>query len=278
MKKTYLLALLLFALQNTYCQDTIQLKDVVISDKKTNRKEIKTILEKIRYNLRKNYNLGYVDYATKHFSVKDNRDTLVNKVMVNHLDIETLDQFYIHYMLLEDPNNPFYTDTSPYFNYQPHNDSWLSLSIFYDSLHVIDFDFFHLSYNYKYEMSKIDNVTTVQFTTDKYFCGYFTFNNNNFNIIRIAFKNTKPYKYYSDSSPRNPVFKHPEFESEWNYNKVTVLLDFKEMDDGRLLLKKLDAMQELTNFEYRRYNRNNDLIVQDRNSKFHTTLSMRLLE
>lgn len=277
MKKACLL-LLLFALQNSYCQDTIQLKDVVISDKKAHRKEIKTILEKIRYNLRKNYNLGHVDYTTNHFSVKDDRDTLVNRVMIHHLDIKTLDQFYIHYMLLDDPKNPFHTDTSPYFNYQPYNNPWLSLSVFYDSLHVIDFDFFHLSYNYKYEISKIGDITTVQFTTNKYFCGYFTFDNKTFNLIRIAFKNTKPYQYYSDSSPRNPVFKHPEFESEWNYNKVAVLLDFKEMDNGRLLLKKLDAMQELTNFECRRYNRNNDLIVQDRNSKFHTTLSMRLID
>lgn len=276
MKKTYLIALLFFGLQNSYCQDTIHLKDVAISDKKSNRKEIKTILEKIRYNLRKNYNLGNVDYASKHFSVKDNSDTLVNRVMLNHLDIKVLDQFYIHYMLLDDPKNPFHTDTSPYFNYQPHSDSWLSLSIFYDSLHVIDFDFFHLSYNYKYEISKIDDVTTVQFTADKYFCGYFTFNNKNFNLIRIAFKNTKPYKCYSDSSPRNSIYK--QFESEWNYNKVTILLDFKEIDNGRLLLEKLSAMQELTNFAYRRYGVNNTIIAQDPNSKFYTTLSMRLIE
>jgi hypothetical protein len=275
MKKTYLLVFFLFALQNSYCQDTIHLKDVAISKKMSNKKEIKTILEKIRYNLRKNYNLGYVDYATKHFSVKDNSDTLVNRTMVNHLDIETLDQFYIHYMLLDDPKNPFHTDTSPYLNYQPYNNPWLSLSIFYDSLHVIDFDFFHLSYNYKYEISKIDNVTTVQFTANKYFCGYFTFNNKNYNLIRIAFKNTKPYMYYVDSSPKGF---NPEFESEWNYKKVTILVDFKEMDNGRLLLKKLDAMQLLTNFKYCRYNVNHNLIAQDTNSKFYTTLSMRLLE
>jgi hypothetical protein len=275
MKKSYLFVLLLFALQNSFCQDTIHLKDVVISDKKTNRKEIKTILEKIRYNLRKNYNLGYVDYATKHFSVKDNSDTLVNRLMVNHLDIKTLDQFYIHYMLLDDPNNLFHTDISPYFNYQPQNNSWLSLSIFYDSLHVINFDFFHLSYNYKYKISKIDDITTVQFTANKYFCGYFTYNNKNFNLIRIAFKNIKPYEYNINSRYLN---NQPEFESKWNYNKVTVLLDFKEMDNGRLLLKKLDAIQEITNFAYRRYNVNNTIIAQDTNSKFYTTLSMQLFE
>lgn len=278
MKKKYILVLLLFVLQNSYCQDTIQLKDVFISDKKTNRKEIKTILEKIRYNLKKNYNLGYVDYTTKHFSVKDNSDTLVNKAMVNHLDIKTLNQFYIHYMLLDDPKNPFHTDTSPYLNYQPDNNPWLSLSIFYDSLHVIDFDFFYMSYNYKYEISKKDDITTVQFTADKYFCGYFTFNNKNFNLIRIAFKNTKPYQYYSDSSRRHSIYRQPEFESEWNYNKVTVLLDFKEIDNGRLLLEKLSAKQELTNFAYRRYGVNNTIIAQDPNSKFYTTLSLRLIE
>jgi hypothetical protein len=273
MKKTYLLVLLFFAFQNSYCQDTIYLKDIAISKKISNKKEIKTILEKIRYNLRKNYNQGSVNYATSHFSVKDDSDTLVNRVMINQLDIKTLDQFYIHYMLLDDPKNPFQTDTSPYLDYQPDNNPWLSLSIFYDSLHVIDFDFFHLSYNYKYEISKIGDVTTVQFIANKYFCGYFTFNNKTFNIIRIAFKNTKPYMYYVHS-----YLEYKQFESEWNYNKVTVLLDFKEMDNGRLLLKKLDAMQELTNFAYRRYGANNTIIAQDTNSKFYTTLSMRLLE
>lgn len=272
MKKTYLIALLFFGLQNSYCQDTIHLKDVAISDKKSNRKEIKTILEKIRYNLRKNYNLGNVDYASKHFSVKDNSDTLVNRVMLNHLDIKVLDQFYIHYMLLDDPKNPFHTNTSPYLNYQPDNNPWLSLSIFYDSLHVIDFDFFHLSYNYKYEISKIGDVTTVQFTADKYFCGYFTFNNKTFNIIRIAFKNTKPYMYYVHS-----YLEYKQFESEWNYNKITVLLDFKELNNGRLLLKKLRAMQELTNFAYKKYGVNNTIIAQDTISKFYTTLSMQLI-
>ncbi|MDR6845674.1 hypothetical protein [Flavobacterium granuli] len=287
MKKIFLLFALIFAFQFCYSQeneinkDTISLKEVLIK-KGSNRKEMKAIIKKIKYNLRENYNLGSINYLMNHFSIKDDSDTLVNSKTIKKLEIKVLSQFNIHSMLIDDPKKSFDIDTSPYARFEPNisnNDHLLSLSIFYNSLHVNDFDFFDMSRDYKYKISKEGDVTTVTFIATRFYSGYFSFNNINYNLIRIAFKNTKPYDYYSWGYQGISSESGFEFESQWKYNKVTVLLDFIETDKGRLLLKKMDAMEELTQFEFKRHLSNSKRVIdQDRNIKFYTTLSMRILD
>lgn len=285
MKKLYPLFVLLFIFQfcfsqeKTIVRDTIGLNEVIIK-KELNSKPILAIIKKIKFNLRNNYNLGTLNYLTEHFSVKDDKDTLMNRKMINNLDLKILSQSNIKSLLLNSPNNPFHTDTSPYSRFQTsasNSDYWLALSIFYSSLKVIDFDFFDTKRSYKYKISREEKITTVTFTSDQYYSGYFSFNNTNYNLIRIAFKNTNPYDYYSWGHQNNSS--DFEFKSKWKYNRMTVLLDFGETEAGRLLLKKLDAMEELTQFEFKRYStESNRVIDQDRNIKFYTYLNMRLLE
>ena len=259
-------------------KDTIALKEIVIK-KDSNRKEMAAIIKKIKHNLRENYETEYVNYLTNHFSLHDRTDTLVNRKMLNVLKIKSLDNENISWMLDGDPSNPFHRVTSPYLEFEPKEKqgNWLALSIFYDSLKVIDFDFFDMTKNYKYEIVKGATVTTVKFTAPRYYSGYFSFYNVNYNLIRIAFKNTNPYDYYINGYTGN-VNRILEFTSQWSYNKVTILLDFIETDKGKLLLKKLDAMQELTNFRSTRYDYPGHVIARDFNSKFYTTLSMRLFD
>ena len=273
MKKLYLSLILILCLQITYSQDTINnLKEVVIEKKGSIKKEIASIIKKIKYNLRENYEAENVNYFIKHFSLKDKRDTLVNRKIFNNFKIKILSQNYISWMLSGDPHNSFHKDTSPYSEFEPSSDDvhWLALSIFYDSLKVVDFDFFNIYNNYKYEISKVDDITTVRFTAHKYYTGYFSFNNKNYNLIRIVFMNTIPYDYYVSDN-------HFEFASKWKYNKVTIKLDFMETNKGKLLLANLDAMQELTNFKFTRYDYSRKIIAQDFNSKFYTTLQMKII-
>lgn len=266
-----------FSQERSIFKDTIGLNEVIVK-KELNRKEIIEIIKKIKHNLKENYNLNPINYLTNHFSVKDEKDTLVNRKTINNLNAKYLNQTNIFSMLLDDPTNPFHTDTTPYSRFIPiaiSSQYWLALSIFYDSLHVINFNFFENISNYTYKISKLDNVTKVTFTASRFYNGYFTFNNSNYNLIRIAFVNTKPYDYYSWGYEGN-LF---EFESHWKYNKVTILLDFAETDEGKLLLTKLDAMEELTQFEFKRYLPNSKRVIdQGRNIKFYTTLNMRILE
>ena len=268
-----------FSQENTITKDTIGLNEVIIK-KESNRKEIKRIITKIKDNLWNNYNVGTLNYLTEHFSVKDDKDTLVNRKMVNNLDLKILSQSNIKSLLLDSPKNPFHTNTSPYSRFQTNasnSDYWLALSIFYDSLHVLEFDFFDTSRSYKYQISKEENITTVTFTANRYYSGYFSFNNSNYNLIRIAFKNTIPYDYYSWGYQNNSF--NFEFKSQWKYNRVTILLDFTTTPEGKLLLAKLNAMQELTQFQFKRYfPDSNRVIDQDKNIKFYTTLNMRILE
>ena len=268
-----------FSQENTITKDTIGLNEVIIK-KESNRKEIIGIIKKIKYNVRNNYNQGALNYLTEHFSVKDDKDTLVNRKMINNLDLKILSQSNIKSLLLDSPENPFHTDTSPYSRFQTtasNSDYWLALSIFYDSLHVLDFDFFDTSRSYKYQISKEEDITTVTFTANRYYSGYFSFNNTNYNLIRIAFRNTKPFDWYYWGLEGNPQYF--EFYSHWKYDKVTILLDFAETDKGRLLLTKLDAMEELTQFEFKRYFPGSKRVIdQDKNIKFYTTLNMRILE
>jgi hypothetical protein len=287
MKKSYPLFIILtlftfqfcFSQENTITKDTIGLNEVIIK-KESNRKQIIAIIKKIKNNLRNNYDLNSHNYTTEHFSIKDHKDTLVNRKMINNLDLKILSQSNLESILLNSSKNPFHTNTSPYFRFEPSatNDNyWLALSIFYDSLHVLDFDFFDTSRSYKYQISKEENITTVTFTANRYYSGYFSFNNTNYNLIRIAFKNTQPYSYYINAyegKKNNNVF-----ESQWKYNRVTILLDFTTTPEGKLLLAKLNAMQELTQFQFKRYLLDPKRIVdQDKNIKFYTTLNMRILE
>jgi hypothetical protein len=268
-----------FSQENSIPKDTIGLHEVIIP-KEVSRKEMKTILKKIKYNLNNNYYQGFKNYQTNHLSVKNDKDTLVNQKTVNNLDLRILSQSNLEQLLLNSPNNPFKTNTSLYSRFQTNNinsNYWLALSIFYDSLHVLNFDFFDLSWNYKYKIIKVGNITTVSFTASKYFSGNFSFNNTNYNLIQIDFKNTSPY-YYNQYGLQNNS-SEIEFESHWIYNNVSFLLDFKETPEGKLILAKLDAMQELTQFEFKRYlPQPKRVIDQDKNIKFYTILNMKILE
>jgi hypothetical protein len=284
MKKNYILLILLCSFQFCFSQktdlakDTIGLNEVIIK-KESNRKEIIKIIKKIKYNLRNNYNLGALNYLTEHFSLKDDKDTLVNRKIVNNLDLKVLSQSNIKSILLDSPKNPFHTDTSPYYRFEPiatNNDHWLALLIFYDSLHVIDFDFFDASRGYKYKISREGDITKVNFTAKNYYSGYFSFNNTNYNLMRIAFKNTQPYSCYTDAYEGNE--RNIVFESQWKFNRVTILLDFKTTQEDKLLLTKLNAMQELTQFEFKKYLPDSKTVIdQGSNMKFYTTLNMRAL-
>lgn len=285
MKKLFLLLIFFNYFQICYSQeinlmkDTIGLNEVIVK-KESNRKEIISIIKKIKNNLRNNYDLNYQNYITEHFSLKDDKDTLINRKMINNLNLKILSYTNIKSNLLNSPNNPFHVDNSPYFRFQSsdsNSDYWLALSIFYDSLKVIDFDFFDTSRGYKYSISIEEEITTVKFSSSRYYSGYFSFNNINYNLIRIAFKNTIPYDYYSWGYHNNSM--NFEFKSQWKYNRVTILLDFISTQEGKLLLSKLNAMQELTQFQFKRFlSDSNQIIDQDRNIKFYTTLSMKILE
>ncbi|TRX08433.1 hypothetical protein FNW12_04105 [Flavobacterium gawalongense] len=278
MKKLYLSLTLIFCLQITYSQDTINnLKEVIIGQKESNRKEMIAILKKIKYNLRENYEQRDINYLTNHFVLKDNKDTLVNRRMLNTLNIKVLSKNNIQWMLNNDSNKSFNTDISAYSRFEPEitEDHWFAFLAYYDSLNVIDFDFFNISNNYKYQISKDTDITTVKFTASRFHSGYFTFSNNNYNLIRIVFMNTKPYNFYVYGWQGNE--RHLEFTTKWKYNKEIIKLDFTETNNGKLLLVKLDAMEELTNFEFKRYNDSKRIIDNGINMKFYSTLQMKII-
>ncbi|WP_218043747.1 hypothetical protein, partial [Flavobacterium gawalongense] len=269
---------LIFCLQITYSQDTINnLKEVIIGQKESNRKEMIAILKKIKYNLRENYEQRDINYLTNHFVLKDNKDTLVNRRMLNTLNIKVLSKNNIQWMLNNDSNKSFNTDISAYSRFEPEitEDHWFAFLAYYDSLNVIDFDFFNISNNYKYQISKDTDITTVKFTASRFHSGYFTFSNNNYNLIRIVFMNTKPYNFYVYGWQGNE--RHLEFTTKWKYNKEIIKLDFTETNNGKLLLVKLDAMEELTNFEFKRYNDSKRIIDNGINMKFYSTLQMKII-
>lgn len=278
MEKLCLSLILILCFQMIYGQDTINnLNEVIVVRKESNRKEMIAILKKIKYNLRENYEEKNANYLINHFVLKDNKDTLVNKELLNTLNIKVLSKNNIQWMLNNDPRNSFHTDVSPYARFEPEitEDHWLALSVFYDSMKVIDFDFFNIYNNYKYEISIVDDITTVRFTAPKYYSGYFSFNNKNYNLIRIAFMNTIPYDFYVYGWQDNG--RHLEFKTKWKYNKVTIKLDFTQTERGKLLLANLDALQELVNFEFTRYNQSKRIIDKDINLRFYTTLQMKII-
>lgn len=284
MKKKYALLVLVFIVQFSFSQkktktlnDTIGLKEVVVIKKASNKKDIEEIIKKIKRTLKENYNQGSVNYIIKHFVLKDDKDTLRNKIVQNDLNIKALSKDNISWMLIDDPLNSFDSDTTPFQNFEPlaTEDHWFALSVYYDSLKVIDFDFFNDISNFKYHISVDNDITIVSFTSYKYYKGYFSFNNKNNNLTRIAFMNTRPYDYqiFGYLGGEQSL----EFFSNWTYNKVTVKLDFGETDNGKLLLTNLDAMQEMTNFRFKRYLNPNIVIANGFGLKFYSTLKMKMI-
>ncbi|MFV5690855.1 hypothetical protein ACM55K_02385 [Flavobacterium sp. LT1R49] len=215
---------------------------------------------------------------TNHFVLKDNKDTLVNRKMLNTLNIKVLSKNNIQWMLNNDSNNSFNADISAYSRFEPEitEDHWFAFLTYYNSLNVVDFDFFNISNDYKYQISKDTDITTVKFTASRFHSGYFTFNNKNYNLIRIAFMNTKPYDFYVYGWQGNE--QHLEFTTKWKYYKEIIKLDFIETKRGKLLLVNLDAMQELINFEFKRYNESKRIIDNGINMKFYTTLQMKIIQ
>jgi hypothetical protein len=275
--------LLIFAFlffQVNYAQDSLKTNslDEVKITKKISKKVVKGIIGKILDNLRNNYETDSRNYHIKHFSVKNNNDTLINKAKPVFFKIKNLTQKNIAEELRGNYSNSFYVDVSPYSSYEPDLDSthWLAMSIFYDSMKVIDFDFFKYFSTYDYTLIDNGESKTIKFYAKLYYEGYFTYDKN-YNIQRIIFKSTKKYDYYVLGHVKNPQ-NYLEFKSDWEYNKVAIKLDFEITSSNKLLLSSLSSMQELTNFKYSRFNEFGRRIGGDSGIKFYTTFQMNLLK
>jgi hypothetical protein len=283
MKKVYCLFVFVLCFQSLYSQvnvkkDSIEeLKEVIIINNSSNRNRMKLILKNIKKSLNDNYFQERVNYYTKHFCVKNGNDTLVNKVLINQLILKRLTDKNIENLMLNDPKNTFHTDVSPFARFEPQTQTkhFFGLSIFYASLGVSDFVFFDISKNYKYKIIEEEYITTIKFTGSKYYSGYFIFNNTNYNLKRVIFINASPYDSYFWGDQANY---RKEFVSNWKFNKVIIKLDFIELKDNRFVLSNLDAMQEITNYEFKRYNESNTIIDSGWDLKFYTTLQMKIAE
>lgn len=259
-------------------KDSIILNEVVVQ-KEISRRKIKEILKKINYNLKNNYYLGTKNYTTEYSTIKNSKDTLLNHKGLLNLDTYILHQKNLENLFLNSSNILFNKSITAFSRFEPSNsaNNWLALSLFYDSLHVLNFDFFDINWGYKYKIVTVGNVSTVKFTASKYFTGQFSFDKLSYNLIQIDFHNTNPY-YYNIHGLANDLI-GIEFESKWKYNKVSIQLDFKEILNNKLVIEKVNAMQELTEFQFKRYSIDSKSVIdRSKNISFTCNLKMKFLE
>jgi hypothetical protein len=272
---------MIFCLHLTYSQDSLkinQLEDVTIS-KKVSKKTIRSIISKILINLKNNYETDSYNYFTKHISVKDYRDTLVNKVKPISFQIKNLTKKNVNEVFRGNYSNSCFIDVSPYFDYESQFDTtnhWLAMSIFNDSMKVIDFNFFNYISDYEYILTQDGDLRTIRFNGSSLYEGYFTYDRN-YNINRIIFKNSGRNNF--GTTGHSSEYKDGlEFKSNWVYNKEAMKLDFEVTEKGKLLLSSLSAFQEITNFKYTRYSTDGQRVSGDSHVKFYTTFQMNLLK
>lgn len=255
----------LFSL-TTFAQQEEVLKEIIID--KLSREQMIELINNVRNQTYKNYVPEYHKYRVKHWAQ-----------MNDSVEIISTDEMYqvaldykakkIHKSVVASPTNKVKNDTL-FFNRYSFNDSpyyWLTEFVMRKFVNIPFLDFFNHFDDYQYSRSRKGNITRIDFYSQKAYDGFFTFNEK-FQILELQFELLTPYPI-NHSQTQNRKLK---FEKNWLYKKenVHILLDLDRKN--KLFIEKLTVEERIENYNFRRFDSNGKLIMEDRDLNFDSKL------
>ncbi|HFG0566848.1 hypothetical protein LIS90_12330 [Flavobacterium psychrophilum] len=263
MKKTIILFILFLFYPKIIAQNLIQLDEVIIN----NNFNSKQVIKKIKKSLIKNSKQGESKYILLQNST-NYYDTIVNKKEVINLEIKSYENNFTKKVLSTINKSPNKTDSLFYkFTEIETPNHWISNMPIIKNINIINLDFLKNSKNYSFSLSKGAKFSIIKFWSNEY-TGEFQYNNKNYNISFLKYKNTIPH---SNSQVNKNKF-NKAFESEWIEKTEDVNLVFSEFEN-KIILDSMIIFEEIEGFEFKKYDKRGN-VINSGNFNFKTKISL----
>jgi 6-pyruvoyl-tetrahydropterin synthase len=268
-----LLLVLLNFNQFIFSQDTIiQLQEVQV--KHNNTKDLKKIIRKIKKNLQNNYLNEQKVYTVSQKSLLNDKDTLISINASYSFNIKSLENNFAK-TLIDSIKNHKYINRNFFDKYDNYSDSpfrWISEVLLNKNLNVAGFEFFNYISEYTYEIKLYENTLEITFTTEDGFNGYLFCDKKNYNLIKIAFKNTQPYPFTAssiDNQSRKTL-------KSWTYLIVDTSIDFSENEDKQIFIRSITSKEVMSDYQFEKFDKKGNVIEFDGLYNFFSTLKIDL--
>jgi len=230
------------------------------------------VILKIRKKLYNDYVKDHYHYLLENQSmiqIDDCTDSLFNTRLLYNVNLDLKHKKINKSIVKSDDNIENYNPN--YFSLYPGaNDSplyWLSEFVLRKYVNVAELDFFINIRDYHYERSVENKNIRVDFSAPGLYYGYFV-HDNDYNLVEIEFELDEPYPI-DHSQSKNGKFM---FKKDWTYQAELLRIKFGLDAKKKLYIQSLEAREKIIDYNFLRYNNDGEIMVDDQNLNFDTTL------
>jgi hypothetical protein len=267
------LFILLYSTQFILAQDSIiQLQEVQVKHYDT--KDVKKIIKSIKKNLQNNYLNDQKAYTMVQQSLLNDKDTLININATYYFNIKSLNNNFTK-TIIDSIKNQKYINRDFFEKYDDYSDSpfrWVSEVLINKNLNVAGFEFFNYISEYVYDISVNQNTLHISFFTEDGFTGFLICDKKNYNLIKIAFKNSQPYPFTvsrSDNQSRKTL-------KSWTYSIVDTVIDFSENEKKQMFIKSVTSTEVISDYQFEKFDKRGKVIKFDGKYNFFSALKIDL--
>nr|WP_297307546.1 hypothetical protein [uncultured Flavobacterium sp.] len=267
MKKYLILILISLFWNNLFAQiEDTDLQEMVIE--RVSRRNIIDIIEDIKKQTYRNYSEESSKYTITQQSFLNQKDTLlyVNSLYDLSMDLKSKK---INKVKVTNPKNKDFLKEA-FFSRYTNNDSpmyWLTEVIIRKNINIPELDFLNNINDYQYIRTTDKGITTITFFTDDYYEGFFKYDQK-YNLVEIEFYLTKPYPIDHSQTNNGKQL----FVKNWILNAEVVRIKFKQDKRGKIYIDRLTAYEEMRDYNFEKFDSKGNLIIQDDNLNFNSSL------
>lgn len=272
MKRLWLILLTIFFINgNLYAQiEDTELDELVIE--RMSKQNIADVIREIRKKLYNNYTTEHYHYLVENQSmiqIDDCTDSLFDIRLLYNVQLD-LKQKKINKSIVKSEENKENLNPNYFSLYPGANDSplyWLSEFVLRKYVNVVELDFFINVQDYHYDRSRSGKNIRVDFSAPGLYYGYFI-HDSEYNLTEIEFELDEPYPI-NHSQSKNGKFM---FQKNWIYQAELLRIKFGLNAKKRLYIQSLEAKEKIINYNFLRHNNKGEVMVDDQNLNFDTTL------
>ncbi|WP_372473085.1 hypothetical protein AB4865_09830 [Capnocytophaga sp. ARDL2] len=240
----------------------------VIYIDKLSRSQIEQVITNVRNKTYKNYVNNTHDYEVTHKAVLNDTLTLVDSKELYEVAIFFANK-KINKSIKSHPNNKNEINRA-FFERYSFNDSpmyWLTEFVIRKYVNVPDLDFLNNFGEYQFQRSYEKDLVRIDFYSDDMYEGYFTFDKN-YNLKEVSFYLLHPYPIDHSQTKNGKKM----FTKNWKYTKEKVSILFELNTQNKLVIKEMKAEEQITDYNFQRFNAKRELLLEDKNLNFKTEL------
>lgn len=257
---------------SSYSQIETEDLGVLVIDKMS-RNQIIEVIKKVRDQAYTNYVSDYEMYQISHWVQMNDTNVIIDSSEKYRVSIDFKGK-KIKKSVVKDSANRNYTD-SLFFSRYSFNDSpsyWVTEFILRKFVNVPHLDFFNYFDDYTFNRIVKGTDTLIDFYSKNGYEGSFLFNNK-YQLKEIEISLVSPFPMSHTQSKNGKKM----FDKSWLYTVENVVIKLDTNKQNELFIQSINVDETIIDYNFIRYNSKREILLEDKNLKFHTKLKMQKL-